>query len=137
MNITQQLITQLGFDIIGAAIEVHQELGPGLLESVYEECMMHELELMKLKVERQAVFPLFYKGKKLKDVLKLDLLVEDLIVVELKAVKELLPVHSAQLLTYMEIAEAPKGILINFNTDNITRHAVHRVNGLYNLLPAG
>ena len=135
MKITQKFITQMGFDIVGAAIEVHQELGPGLLESIYEECMIHELEQRGLSVERQVVYPLSYKGKKLKGVFKLDLLVEDLIVVELKAVKELLPVHAAQLLTYMEIAEVPKGIVINFYTDNITRSTIHRVNGLYNLLP--
>src|SRR5690242_21529634 len=93
--------------IIGAAIEVHKQLGPGLLESTYEECLCHELNLRGIQFQRQLDLPVLYKGLKLDCGYRLDLLVEDRVVVELKAVEQILPVHEAQLLTYLHLAHKP------------------------------
>ena len=101
--------------IIGAAIQVHRELGPGLLESAYETCLCHELSLINLKVERQKAVPIFYKGMKLDAGYRLDLVVEDQVIVEIKAISELLPVHEAQLLSYLKQIGGGRGLLINFN----------------------
>lgn len=101
--------------IIGAAIEVHRQLGPGLLESTYEECLCHELHLRRIRFQRQLDLPVLYKGLKLNCGYRLDLLVEDTVLVEVKAVEQLLPVHEAQLLTYLRLAAKPVGLLINFN----------------------
>lgn len=101
--------------IIGAAIEVHRQLGAGLLESTYEECLCHELHLRGIRFMRQLELPVSYKGLKLACGYRIDLLVEDTVVVELKAVEQLLPVHEAQLLTYLHLANKPVGLLINFN----------------------
>lgn len=101
--------------IIGAAIQVHRELGPGLLESAYEVCLCHELTLNGLEIERQKVIPIFYKGIKLDAGYRLDLVVEGQVIVEIKAVSELLPVHEAQLLSYLKQAGRGRGLLINFN----------------------
>jgi len=101
--------------VIGGAIEVHRTLGPGLLESVYEECLAVELGLRGLRCERQRPIPLEYKGRRLGVDLKIDLLVDDRIVVELKAVENLLPVHEAQLITYLRLSGKEVGLLINFN----------------------
>ena len=106
---------QITEQIIGAAIEVHRELGPGLLESAYEECLCHELSLRGLRFCRQVELPVVYKGIKLDCGYRLDLVVEDLIVVELKAVEKLLPIHEAQLLTYLKLYHRSIGLLINFN----------------------
>ena len=108
-------INELTGQVIGAAIEVHKALGPGLLESVYEDCMAVELRLRGLLSERQKAVPLRYKGHPVGASLKIDLLVADLVVVELKSVAELLPVHEAQLLTYLKLTKCPAGLLINFN----------------------
>jgi GxxExxY protein len=101
--------------IIGAAIEVHRVLGPGLLESAYEECLCHELKLRGLSFERQRPLPVEYKGIKLDCGYRLDLLVENAIVVEIKAVEGIEPIHEAQLLTYLRIGGWRVGLLINFN----------------------
>ena len=101
--------------IIAAAIEVHRSLGPGLLESAYEECLCHELHLRGLSFQRQVDLPVSFKGLKLDCGYRLDLLVEDSVLVELKAVERLLPVHEPQLLTYLHLAHKPVGLLINFN----------------------
>ena len=101
--------------IIGAAIEVHRALGPGLLESAYEECLCHELHLRGVAFDRQVNLPVLYKGLLLDCGYKMDLVVERQIVLELKAVESILPVHEAQLLTYMSLADCPAGLLINFN----------------------
>jgi GxxExxY protein len=101
--------------IIGGAIEVHRTFGPGLLESIYEECLAVELELRKLKVARQLPVPLQYKGRRVGVDLKIDLLVENHVVVELKAVEKILPIHEAQILTYLRLTDKPIGLLINFN----------------------
>jgi len=101
--------------IIGAAIEVHRALGPGLLESAYEECLCHELNLRKIPFERQKPLPVEYKGVKLDCGYRLDLLVDNSVVVELKAVETIEPIHEAQLLTYLKLGGWRLGLLINFN----------------------
>jgi GxxExxY protein len=101
--------------IIGSAIEVHRTLGPGLLESIYEECLVVELGLRGMRVERQKTIPIAYKGRRIAADLKIDMLVENQVVVELKAVEKLLPVHDAQLLTYLRLTGKAVGLLINFN----------------------
>ena len=109
-------IDELSGAIIGAAIEVHRHLGPGMLESVYEECLSYELTNQGLTTKRQQAVPVIYKGIALDCGYRLDLLVENQIVVELKTVDVLLPVHHAQILTYMKFAHKHVGLLINFNT---------------------
>ena len=116
---TQKQITEISYTVIGCAIEVHKELGPGLLESVYERCLLEELKNKNLKAESQVNIPILYKRKLRDSNLVLDILVEELIVLELKTVESIIPVHKAQLLTYLRIANKPKGLLINFYTDNI------------------
>jgi len=115
--------------ILGAAIRVHRALGPGLLESVYETCLAHELGRLNLPFRRQAPMPVFYQGLRIDNGYRLDLLVAQRIVVEVKAVQELLPVHEAQLLTYLRLSECPLGLLLNFNVpilkDGIRRLANH------------
>lgn len=102
-------------EIIGAAIEVHRTLGPGLLESVYEECVAIEFGLRKLRFERQRQIPLEYKGRRVGSDFKIDLWVERQVIVELKAVEKILPVHESQLLTYLRLTGTSVGLLINFN----------------------
>jgi GxxExxY protein len=101
--------------VIGAAIEVHRALGPGLLESAYEQCLCRELDLQNIPYRRQLALPLQYKGVALDCGYRIDVLVDDLLVLELKAVDTLLPIHEAQLLTYLRLAAKPTGLLINFN----------------------
>lgn len=101
--------------IIGAAIEVHRQLGPGLLESAYEACLLHELRKRGLKAFAQVAQPLIYDGIEMEVGYRIDLLVEDSIIVELKAVDKLLPLHEAQLLTYLKLSGKKLGLLINFN----------------------
>lgn len=117
--ITQKYINGLTYKIIGYAIEVHKELGPGLLESVYEKCLAHLLQLNGHEVKRQQVVPVEFKGIYLDVDLRYDLLIDDLIIVELKTVDTFHPVHEAKLLTYLNLLKKPKGILINFNCTNI------------------
>ncbi len=101
--------------IIASAIEVHKYLGPGLLETVYEECFCHELRLNGIQFERQKTLPISYKGLQKDDCFRIDLLVEDAVIIELKTVEKLLPVHEAQLLTYMRLSQTKLGLLVNFN----------------------
>lgn len=101
--------------IIGAAIEVHKTLGPGLLESAYEECLCHELTLRGISFERQKPLPVEYKGVKLNCGYRLDLFVEGTVVVEIKAVEAIQPIHESQLLTYLKLGRWKLGLLINFN----------------------
>ena len=106
---------EITHEIIGAAIEVHKHLGPGLLESAYEECLFHELQLRNLRVERQKAVPVVYKQTKLECGYRLDLLVEGRVVVELKSVEGLGPIHEAIILTYLRMSGHRPGLLINFN----------------------
>jgi len=108
-------INELSSKIIGAAIEVHKALGPGLLESAYEECLAHELSLRELVFERQKPVPIEYKGINLDCGYRLDLVVEDRIILELKACNQIEPIHEAQLLTYLKLTGIQLGLLLNFN----------------------
>jgi GxxExxY protein len=116
---------ELSAQIRGAAIEVHKELGPGLMESAYEQCLCHELNLRGLQFQRQVPLPVVYKGVKLDCGYKLDVLVEDIIVLELKSVEQTTDLHLAQLLTYLRLSGKKLGLLMNFNVermcDGITR----------------
>lgn len=118
---TQKQINDLAYKVVACAIEVHKHLGPGLLESIYQECFIEELKIVGFDVQSQEKIPLVYKGRLLKTDLKLDILVNDCIIVELKSVEEIHPIHKAQLLTYLKLTGKPKGLLINFNCDNITK----------------
>ena len=113
--------------IIGAAIEVHRELGPGLLESAYEECFCHELHLRDLSFQRQVELPVAYKGLKLDCGYRLDVVVENAVIVELKSIEQISPIHHAQLLTYLRLAEKKVGLLINFNVAVLKNGIVRRV----------
>ena len=121
-------LNQLTEQIIGAAIEVHRQTGPGLMESVYEECLCYELSQLGLAFQRQVHLPLSYKGINLDCGFKMDLLVEDSVVLELKTVDQLLPVHSAQLLTYLKLSGKKVGLLINFNESVLTKGLKRLVN---------
>jgi len=112
--------------IIGAAIEVHRHLGPGLLEAVYEECLCYELSQRGLRFQRQVHLPITYKGVKVESAYKMDLVVEDAIVIEIKAIEDMLPVHSAQLLTYLKSSNKRVGLLINFNVP-VLRNGLKRI----------
>ena len=112
--------------IIGAAIEVHRVLGPGLLESAYEECLAYELRALDLAFERQKVISVIYKALRLESGFRVDLLVENKVVVELKAVDQVVPVHKAQLKTYLTLTQCKLGLLLNFNVTQMIK-GVHRV----------
>ncbi|MBZ5704049.1 MAG: GxxExxY protein [Acidobacteriia bacterium] len=118
---------QLTEAIIGAAIEVHRELGPGLLESAYEECFCHELHLRGLTFQRQIELPVSYKGLKFDCGYRLDVIVDDAVIVELKSIEHILPIHHAQLLTYLRLAGKKVGLLINFNVSVLKNGIVRRV----------
>ncbi len=133
--ITQKIITEIGYKVVGCAIEVHKQLGPGLLESVYQPCIIEEIRGLNLKVDSEIWVPVNYKGKNLGGKLKLDFLVEDLIIVELKAVETMIPLYQAQLLSYLKLADKPKGLLINFHTENITSQVVSMVTEKFALYP--
>ena len=136
MGITKKYINELTYQVIGCAIEVHKHLGPGLLERVYEKCFLRELRLRGLANKSQIWIPLEYKGLLLETELRLDVLVENLLCVELKAQEGLLPIHDAILLSYMQMLHKPKGILINFHCVNIFKGGQKTlVNNLFSLLP--
>jgi len=116
---TQKLINELTYGVIGCAIEVHKHLGAGLLESIYHQCLIEELKLKNINYLSELKLPILYKGKELETDFRCDLYVEECLVVELKSVSEIHPMHEAQLLTYMKLLKAPKGIIINFNCRNI------------------
>ncbi len=133
--ITQRHINDLAYKIVGCAIEVHKHLGPGLLESVYQPCLIDELKSNGLVVQSQVYVPVIYKEKDLGGILKIDLLIEDLIIVELKAVEAMIPLYKAQLLSYLKLANKPKGLLINFHSENITSQLVPLVTEEFAKLP--
>ena len=107
--------------VIGAAIEVHRMKGPGLLESIYEKCLMRELELREIPSVNQTEVPIEYKGVVFTESLQLDVLVDNCLLIELKAVEKILPIHKAQLLSYMKLLNVPLGLLINFNETVLTK----------------
>jgi len=122
MNQNVNSITQ---KIIGSAIAIHKELGPGLLESSYEACMAYELARLNLKVERQKGLPVTYHGVKLDCGYRIDFLVEDRVIVELKAVEKLEPIHEAQILSYLKLSNCEVGLLINFNV-KLIKYGIRR-----------
>lgn len=119
-------INRITEKIIGAAIEVHRELGPGLLESTYETCLVFELAERGLKFERQKPLPVVYKGNRLDAGYRLDLFVDDQIIVEIKSVDQLVPIHQAQILSYLKLSGCRVGLLINFNVQ-ILKNGIKRV----------
>lgn len=119
-------INELSNKIIGAAIEVHKNLGPGLLESIYEECLCHELNLRGFSIERQKPLPITYKDKLLDCSYRLDIVVEGAIVLELKSCEIIEPIHKAQLLTYLKLSGFSLGLLLNFNV-SVMRDGIVRV----------
>jgi GxxExxY protein len=136
MRITKKYLDELTYVVIGCAIEVHKNLGPGLLESVYEKCFMRELELRGIRYQNQLAIDLDYKGLLIDALLRYDVLVEDVLLVELKSIEGFLPIHAAISLTYMRLLKKPKSILINFNCTNIFKNGQKTlVNDLYKLLP--
>lgn len=114
-------LNKLSGEVIGAAIEVHNDLGPGLLESTYEASLQHELKLRGFDSVRQLILPIKYKDLVVPEAYRIDLVVENCLVIELKTVEALLPIHSAQLLTYLRMSDNHLGLLINFHTDGIKR----------------
>jgi len=134
--LTQKEVNEIAFGVDGCAIEVHKELGPGLLESVYHQCLLEELLVFGFDVWSKVKVPISYKGRDLGQVLQLDLLINQIIIVEVKAVEILHPVYKAQLLSYMRLTQKPKGLLINFHTENIVKGMVSLVNEEFQKLPA-
>ena len=122
-------LERIGAKIVDAAYNVHKELGPGLLESVYEYCLIEELKSRNLTVNSQIKLPVIYKGKQLDKEFIMDILVENEIIIELKAVEIILPVHEVQLLTYMKLADKKLGYLINFNVPIIKEGIRRKING--------
>ncbi len=136
MKITKTYLTDLVYRVNGAAIEVDKALGPGLLESVYHKCMRQELTLRKIRFESEMEVLVSYKGLTIDTALRCDFFIEDILVVELKAVEAILPIHEAQILTYMKLLNVPEGLLINFNVVNIFSQGQKTfVNDLYRNLP--
>ncbi|MEA3445205.1 MAG: GxxExxY protein [Bacteroidota bacterium] len=136
MTITKTYLKNLVYKVNGAAIEVHKALGPGLLESVYHQCLKHELSLRKINYESQLIVPVEYKGLELDTKLRCDLFVENILPVELKAVSSILPIEEAQLMTYMNLLEAPEGLMINFNVIHLFNEGQKTyVNEMYRKLP--
>jgi GxxExxY protein len=133
---TQAYLNDLSYLVIGAAIEVHRCLGPGLLESVYQSCLIEELRDRHLDVSSQVRIEVQYKGKNLGNYLVIDVLVEGCIVLELKAVEEVTSLHEAQLLSYLKLTDMPKGLLINFNCVNISKEIRSFVTEKFKGLPS-
>lgn len=123
-------LDELSYRVIGCAMEVHNVLGAGLLESVYEQALIHELTTNGIQVKKQVDIDVYYKGKIITNGLRLDLLVEDSLIVELKSVEELKPIHHKQLQTYLRVMDKRVGLLINFNTVNL-RDGIKRIVNKY------
>lgn len=121
---------KLSYEIIGAAIEVHRHLGPGLLELAYEGCLCYELKVRNIQFRRQVALPVEFKSVKLDCGYRLDIVVENLVILELKAVEKTMPIHDAQLLTYLKLADLRLGLLINFNTTILKQSLKRIVNNL-------
>jgi GxxExxY protein len=135
MVISQEYVNELAYQVVGAAIEVHKHLGPGLMESVYHKCMVAELSGSGLDVTSEFLLPVEYKGMIIGSALRIDIMVNDVLIVELKAVEQMVPLYSAQLLTYLKLAKKPKGLLINFNCKNIIKDLVPLVTEEFSKLP--
>jgi GxxExxY protein len=134
--ITQKYLDELSYQVVGACIEVHNTIGKGLLENIYHECLKEELTYRKINFFTEMKVPLIYRNKELNADLRCDLFVENCLVVELKATSEINPIHEAQLMTYMKLLKAPKGIIVNFNCFNIFKERQKTfVNEYFRLLP--
>lgn len=132
---TKTYLKDLIYQVNGCAIEVHKHLGPGLLESVYHSCLKKELTIRGFNFQTELIIPVNYKGLEVEAGLRCDLLVEKILVVELKAIEKVLPIHEAQLLTYMKLLEVPIGLIINFNVNHIFKEGQKSyVNELYRYL---
>jgi GxxExxY protein len=132
---TKRDVTQLSYEITGLAIKVHKFLGPGLLEGVYERCLKYELIKNGYDVKQQINVPVVYEDIIIDADLRLDLLVEECVILELKAIEKVPPLEEAKLLTYMKLLKKPQGLLINFFTENITRSMKPFVNEYFRMLP--
>jgi GxxExxY protein len=136
MKLTKTYLKDLVYKVNGAAIEVHKALGPGLLESVYHKCLKHELDLRRISYQSELVIPINYKGIELDAELRVDLLVEGVLPVELKATEGFHPIHEAIIMSYMKLLEKPEGLLINFNVTNLFKEGQKTfVNEQYRKLP--
>ena len=131
---TKKEINQLSYEIVGYAIRVHKKLGPGLLEKIYEECLKYELVKNEYDVKQQINIEVGYYDLELENPLRLDLLVNDSVIVELKTVEKFHPIDEAKLLTYMKLLSVPQGLLINFNTTNITKSTKPLINEYFERL---
>lgn len=133
--VTKKYLKDLVYRVNGAAIEVHKHLGPGLLESIYHKCMIQELSLRGINFQSELTIPIEYKGLELESDLRCDLYIEECLVLELKASDKVLPVHVAKLMSYMNLLEAPMGLMINYNVVNIYNEGQKTyVNELYRRL---
>jgi GxxExxY protein len=112
---------QLTSEVIGAALEVHTLKGAGLLESIYEKCLLRELQIRNISCKNQVLVPVEYKGYVFEETLRLDVIVDDCLIVELKSVKEVLPIHKAQLMSYMKLLDIPIGLILNFNVTSLKK----------------
>ena len=136
MKITKQYLNEITYSFLGCCINVHKELGPGLLENVYHQCLIEELKYEGISYLSELEVPIKYRGKVIEAKLRADLLIEDCLVVELKSVKEIQPIFEAQLITYMHLLKAPKGILVNFNCLNIFKDGQKTfINDIFRELP--
>ncbi|KGL62971.1 GxxExxY protein [Polaribacter sp. Hel1_85] len=136
IKITKQYLNDITYSFLGCCINVHKELGPGLLESVYHQCLIEELKYEGISFLSELEVPITYRSKKIEAKLRADLLIEDCLVVELKSVKEIQPIFEAQLLTYMHLLKARKGILVNFNCLNIFKEGQKTlINDFFRELP--
>jgi len=132
MKLTKTYLRDLVYHVNGAAIEVHKNLGPGLLESIYHKCLEKELSIKDFNYKTELIIPISYKGLEIDANLRCDLFVENCLLVELKSVEKILPIHEAQLLTYMKLLKIPMGLMINFNVTNIYKEGQKTyVNELY------
>ena len=133
---SKKYLDDLTYEVVGSAIEVHKALGPGLLESAYHQCLSHELSLRRISFKTEAIIPIEYKDFEFETSLRCDLFIDDIFVVELKSVVSVLPIHEAQILTYMKLLKAPKGMILNFNVLNIFKEGQKTfVNEIYKNLP--
>lgn len=136
MKLTQKYLDELTYEVIGSAIEVHKAMGSGLLESVYHECLKEELKHRQINFQTELKIPVSYRDKELNIQFRCDLFIENCLVVELKAAQDFNPIFEAQLLNYMKLLKAPKGVLINFNCNNIFHEGQQTfVNEYFSLLP--
>jgi GxxExxY protein len=135
MELTKTYLKDLVYHVNGAAIEVHKNLGPGLLESIYHKCLEKELSIKDFKFKTELIIPINYKGLEIDANLRCDLFIENCLLVELKSVDKILPIHEAQLLTYMKLLKIPMGLMINFNVTNIYKEGQKTyINELYRIL---